>query len=209
MLNQRSNISLTQGRSIFLRERRRILFFPFEIQRKRGQASAHLDRGQCARSLMAHTSASFMRSAHVTASTANAEFRRFDYRTQMQSVPSDSPRPIEPYRSCRCDWRALLTAFHALMPAETSCTSCCHKLQLLFQASGAFGYTAALLHDHEARRGCNRDLQPEKTASSKMNGLTYPTLQFSAGLASLNDENSAQHSGCRTRCVLRDWPMLL
>lgn len=158
---------------------------------------------------MAHISASFMRSAHVTASTANAEFRRFDYRTQMQSVPSDSPRPIEPYRSCRCDWRALLTAFHALMPAETSCTSCCHKLQLLFQASGAFGYTAALLHDHEARRGCNRDLQPEKTASSKMNGLTYPTLQFSAGLASLNDENSAQHSGCRTRCVLRDWPMLL
>lgn len=95
------------------------------------------------------------------------------------------------------------------MPAETSCTSCCYKLQLLFQTPRGFGYTVVLLHDHEARIRCNHDLQSEKTASSKMNGLTYPTLQFSAGLASLNDENSAQHSGCRKRCVQRDWPMLL
>lgn len=37
-----------------------------------------------------------MRSAHVTDITANAEFSRLDYRTQMQSLASDSLGLLSP-----------------------------------------------------------------------------------------------------------------
>lgn len=76
-----------------------------------------------------------MRSAHVTDSTANAEFSRSDYRTQMQSLASDSLGLLSPTGVADVTGESALNGFPRFNARRDL------LLKLLLQAAAAFSDT--------------------------------------------------------------------